>query len=231
MSVIFEVMGLYEIVVSGIDLSPLTSADELTTFQLAQRQGLRLIIQVVSNETFGEIAKLKTPYDMWIYLRTSYRRDSTLSYIFALRSFMRIDQRISLVQVSPSEFISAVETEGNRFAHLSQSSAARSSTYCTIVKDLFACQAAKRDFLLAWFAESHDNVVANLSSNDHLTYHEAMERILNLPSNHCSPCGASPKNSKPQHEDNAVSSSDGKKDKMRKKGSSSSSNSGGKECN
>jgi hypothetical protein len=75
MSVIFEAMGLYEIVVTGIDPSPLASAEELITFQLAQRQGLLVIIQVVSNEIFGEIAKLKTPHDMWIYLRTSYRRE------------------------------------------------------------------------------------------------------------------------------------------------------------
>jgi hypothetical protein len=36
MSVIFEAMGLYESVVSGIDPSPLVSAEELITFQLAQ---------------------------------------------------------------------------------------------------------------------------------------------------------------------------------------------------
>jgi hypothetical protein len=44
MSVIFEAMGLYEIVVSGIDPSPLAFAEELITFQLAQRQGLLVII-------------------------------------------------------------------------------------------------------------------------------------------------------------------------------------------
>jgi hypothetical protein len=136
---IFEVMGLYEIVETGIDPSPLTSGEELITFQLAQRQGLLVITQVVSNEIFGEIAKLKTPHDIWIYLRTSYRRDSTLSYVFVLRSFMRIEQRISSAKVSPSEFISGFEPEWNRIAHLSQSSAAGSSTYCKIVKDLFAC--------------------------------------------------------------------------------------------
>jgi hypothetical protein len=64
MSVIFEVMGLYEIVVSGIDPSSLASAEELITFQVAQRQGLLVIIQVVANEIFREIAKLKTPHDM-----------------------------------------------------------------------------------------------------------------------------------------------------------------------
>jgi hypothetical protein len=37
MLVIFEVMGLYEIVVLGIDLSPLASGEELITFPLAQR--------------------------------------------------------------------------------------------------------------------------------------------------------------------------------------------------
>jgi hypothetical protein len=99
------------------------------------------------------------------------------------------------------------------------------------MKDLFACQEAKPDFLLAWVAESYDNVVQNLSSKDHLTYHEAKEPILIIPSNHRSPSGASSKNSKPQHEANAISSSNGKKDKKKKKGSSSSSNSGGKECN
>jgi hypothetical protein len=104
-------------------------------------------------------------------------------------------------------YISAFETEWNRIAHLSQSSAAGCSMYRKIVKDLFACQEAKRDFLLAWFAESHDNVVENLSSKDHLTYHETKEGILNLPSNHRAPSGASSKNSEPQHEANALSSS------------------------
>jgi hypothetical protein len=56
----------------------------------------------------------------------------------------------------------------------------------------------------------------NLSSKDHHTYHEAKERILNLPANHRSPFGASSKNCKPQHEANAVSSSNGKKDKKEK---------------
>jgi hypothetical protein len=231
MLVIFEAMGLYEIDVSGIDPSLLVSVEELITFQHAQRQGLLVMIKVVSDEIFSQIAKLKTPHDMWIYLRTSYRCDSTLSYIFALRSFMSIEHRISPAKVSPSEFISAFETELNRIAHLSQSSASCFFTYSNIMKDLFACQEAKRDFLLVWVAESYNNVVENLSSKDHLTYHDTTEHILTLPSNHHSPSGASSKNSKPQHEANPVSSSNGKKDKKKKKGSSSSSNSGGKECN
>jgi hypothetical protein len=57
-------MGLYEIVVSGIDPSPLVSMEQLITFQVTRQQGLLVIIQVVSNEIFGEIAKLKTPQDM-----------------------------------------------------------------------------------------------------------------------------------------------------------------------
>jgi hypothetical protein len=72
-SVIFKVMGLYKIVVLGIDLFPLASLTELITFQLAQRQGLLVIIQVVSNDIFDKIAKHQTPYAMWIYLLMSYR--------------------------------------------------------------------------------------------------------------------------------------------------------------
>jgi hypothetical protein len=88
---------------------------------------------------------------------------------------MHIEHRISPAKDLPFEFISAFETEWNRIAHHSQSSAAGSSTYRKIVKDLFACQDAKSDFLLAWFAESHDNVVENLLSKDLLTYDDAKE--------------------------------------------------------
>jgi hypothetical protein len=124
MSHIFDAIGLYEIGGSRIDPSPLATAEELITFQLAQRQGLLVFIQVVSNKIFGTIAKLKTPHDIWIYLRTSYRRDSTLCYVFALQSFMHIKPRISAAKVSPSEFISAFDTDWNRISHLAQSSPA-----------------------------------------------------------------------------------------------------------
>jgi hypothetical protein len=75
--------------------------------------------------------------------------NSTLSYVYALRSFVRIKDQISPAKVSPLEFISAFDPEWKWIAHLSQSSAAGSSTYRKIVKDLFTCQEAKRDFLLA----------------------------------------------------------------------------------
>jgi hypothetical protein len=78
-----------------------------------------------------------------------------------------------------------------RMAHLSESSAAGSSTYQKIVKHLFTCREAKKDFLLAWFRESHDNVVESLSSEDRLTYYEAEKHILILHSNYQSPSGGS----------------------------------------
>jgi hypothetical protein len=54
-----------------------------------------------------------------------------------------------------------------------QDSAAGSSSYWKIGKDFFTYQEAKKDVLLAWFAEFLDNVVENLSSKDNRTYHEA----------------------------------------------------------
>jgi hypothetical protein len=57
-------MGLYNIVLLGIDPSLFASAEELITSQLSQRQGLLVIIMVVSNKLFPEIAKLKNPHDM-----------------------------------------------------------------------------------------------------------------------------------------------------------------------
>jgi hypothetical protein len=44
MSVILEAMGLYEIIISGIDPFPLASPEELITFQLALRQEPIVII-------------------------------------------------------------------------------------------------------------------------------------------------------------------------------------------
>jgi hypothetical protein len=124
----------------------------------------------------------------------------------------------------PSEFILLFETDGNWIAHLSQSFTTSSSKYGKIMKDLSTYQDVKRDFLLAWFAKPHDNVVENLSSKDHLTYHKAKKRILNLISNYRSPSGDSSKNSNPQQVANAISSSNRKKGEQIKKGSSSSYN-------
>jgi hypothetical protein len=89
----------------------------------------------------------------------------------------------------------------------------------------------EKGIFLVSFAESHDNVVDNLSSKDHLTYQKAKERIMILPTNYRSPSGASSRKSKPQYEANAVSSSNGKKDKKTNKRSSSSSFSCSKVCN
>jgi hypothetical protein len=61
---------------------------------------------------------------------------------------MRIEQQISPAMVPPLKLISAYETEWNRIAHLSQFSTARSSTYRKNVKDLFAFQEVKSNFLL-----------------------------------------------------------------------------------
>jgi hypothetical protein len=130
---------------------------------------------------------------MWIYLWTSYQCDSTHSYVFALRSFMRIEQRLSRAKVSPWEFILAVEMKWNRIAYLLQSSATGTATYRKIIQDLFAYHESNRDFLLAWFAESYDDFVENLLSKDNLTHYKAMERILNLPSNHHTRSRASPR--------------------------------------
>jgi hypothetical protein len=38
------------------------------------------------------------------------------------------------------------------------------------MKGLFTCQEAKRDGLIAWLAESYDNMIESLSSKDILTY-------------------------------------------------------------
>jgi hypothetical protein len=128
---------------------------------------------------------------------------------------MCIEQRISPAKVSPSEFISAFETEWNQIDHILQFSAAGYAMYRKSVNDLFTCQGVKRDFLVAWFTKSHDNIMENLSSNDHVTYHEIKESILNLPSNHCSPSRASSKNSKLQKKTDTVSSLKGKMDKRK----------------
>jgi hypothetical protein len=49
-------MGISQILISGIDQSPLASAEELITFQVEQQQDLLVIIQIVSNDIFGNIA-------------------------------------------------------------------------------------------------------------------------------------------------------------------------------
>jgi hypothetical protein len=106
---------------------------------------------------------------------------------------VRIEQRISPAKVSLLEFIATFETEWNWIPHFSQSSTTSSFTYRKIVKDLFPCQELKTNILLAWFAESHNNVVEMLMSKDHVTYYMAKKRILNLPSNYHLPLDLHPR--------------------------------------
>jgi hypothetical protein len=68
-------------------------------------------------------------------------------------------------------------------------------------------------FFLAWFAESHDNVVKTLSSIDTDTDYQAIEYILHLSSNYHFFSSTSSNNSKPQYEAKAASFSNGKKNK------------------
>jgi hypothetical protein len=89
------------------------------------------------------------------------------------------------------------ETEWNWIAYSSLSLAEGYSTYHNIVKDIFAWQVVTRDFLLALFGKSDDNVMKSLSSKDILTYYEAQEHILNLASEYHSSNNASSKTSKP----------------------------------
>jgi hypothetical protein len=72
MSLIVEVLSSQEIVVTAINPSPLAFVEQWITFQLAQSQGLLVKNQVVFNKILGEIAKLKTPHNMRIYLHMSY---------------------------------------------------------------------------------------------------------------------------------------------------------------
>jgi hypothetical protein len=64
MSAFFEAMGGYEIVVMAIDETQLMATKELLTSQLAQQQGLLIVIYAVSYTIFSKITKLKTPHDI-----------------------------------------------------------------------------------------------------------------------------------------------------------------------
>jgi hypothetical protein len=112
-------MGQDKIVVPGIEPSPLSSEEELIYFPLGQQQGLLLTRQGMSNKMFTEITKLKILYDMWIYHRKCSICDTIFSYVFALGSLMRIEQRINLGKVLWWEFILGFQTEWNLIALLS----------------------------------------------------------------------------------------------------------------
>jgi hypothetical protein len=231
LSGIFELRGLHEIIVLGIDQLTLGSPERLITFQVTQRQGLLVTIQVMSKKILSKIPNCKILHNNQIYLQTASRCNSTYSDVFVLRSFIGIEQRINLAKVSQLKFIFVFRPKWNQITYLSQSSTARSSTDCKIVKDLFACQEAKSHFLQAYLAESHDNIVENLWSKDNLTYHDAKEHVLNHCHNHHSSTGATSKNSKAEHETNSISLLNGKTANKKKTGSFVSSKSGGKSCN
>jgi hypothetical protein len=150
---------------------------------------------------------------------------------FALQSFMKIEPRLNLAQISWSQFILIFELEQNWIIHYLQSTTPSSSTFLKISKAKFAYQEKTRGYHLGCFAESHDNIVETLSSKDTLTYNETKNHILNLSPTYHSFSEVLSKNPNPQYEANPISLSDAKYNKKLKKWASWSSNLDGNESN
>ena len=113
------------------------------------------------------------------HLRTQYYSDSPFSFVHQLHCLLSMGTQYETSK-PVSDFIDKFETPR---ALLLQLSASEISSYRMKLNRFLACDEAKRDILLSMLIPSMTNIIDNISTKPSMTYAEARQRLVSLPSN------------------------------------------------
>ena len=88
MSIIFNVLGLHDIVVNGA--KPKGANINMDTFNEIVSAAIVLLIQVIAKPILTIIGRISDPHEIWNHLRTQYYSDTTFSFIYELNNLFTI---------------------------------------------------------------------------------------------------------------------------------------------
>jgi hypothetical protein len=167
MTIIFSAMRCEQLVVDGATPADDADEEEMEDYQQCRSQALLILIRGISQPILRTVAKKRDPHEIWKYLKETYHRDTAFSFV------QQITNLTSLPSVlDPSkpikEFLDLFEAEWQKLADFARSST--TDTYRAIFAKFLAEDKAKRDFLLAFIVNHHQNVVDNLTTKDDLSY-------------------------------------------------------------
>lgn len=177
MKLVWKAMKVSEIVIDGITPGNDATPKELEVYEHLRDQAAAVYLQVVSAEILEKIVELECPHRMWTALRTEYYRDSAFDLVFQFNKVFSLSSTYD-PSTPLSDFISTFETEWTRLQKLTKSS--RTDAYRNAMAQLLDFDEAKRDWLLAFLAPHHRNIIDNLTTKEGLTYHAVKQRLRDV---------------------------------------------------
>lgn len=172
-------LGLREIIIDGAKPAADASDAHKQAYNRCIQAGVYLFLQTLSRPILKTVNKMLDPHAIWIHLRTNYRRETPMSIVNELKHFTQLQQHYSPSSTSIGDFINEYEASYQRLYDLASSTSSTKSSnksLATYLED----DTTKRDFLLCFLADHHENVVDNLTTKPDLVYSKAKARLLNL---------------------------------------------------
>jgi len=90
MSMVFRAMRVYDIVVEGVRPVSYATEEECESYEALSDQALLILIQVLSNPILQKVSKYTNPHEIWRYLKQTFYRDNTFSFIYQVASLCRL---------------------------------------------------------------------------------------------------------------------------------------------
>jgi len=177
MTMVFKATGLYQVAIEGAVPSEGCSESEIEAYEEIRSASMVMFIQLISQQILSQCYRLTDPYKLWIHLKTQFYSDTAYSFVFQIHVLFSVEYE----QDKPiTEFIDKFEAE---WAILTQMATSGSSTYRTKLIEFLDQDEAKRDVLLSTLIPYMTNVIDNISTKGDISYAEAKQRLIGLPSN------------------------------------------------
>ena len=181
MELIFDEMGIKEIVIDGQQCPETATAEEKAIYNKMRQSALLILVQVLSISIFRTVAKKREPHAIWQHLRQQYYRDTAFSLVRLFEGFYTDAFSYNPYTFSLSQFIEQFETNWERIYSMVHSRSDNSSTsYRRTLASHYGNETFKRDQLLCFLSHHHENVIDNLTTKDSLTFADAKLRLLAL---------------------------------------------------
>src|SRR5258706_6943235 len=179
MIMVFTATRLYDVVIEGAKVSSDDTNSEKMAYIEIKSAATIMFLQVISKQILVQCNRILDPHELWNHLKTQFYSDTPFSFIHRMNSLFTIGT--SFDPFKPvSEFIDKFKTE---WAMLTQLSTSGSTPYRLKLKEFLAFDEAKRDILLSILIPHMSNIIDNISTKDTMSYAEAKQRIVGLPSN------------------------------------------------
>ena len=176
MSIIFNTVGLYDVVVNGTKLEP--TDDDIETFNEIISATIVLLIQLIVKPILTIIGRISDPHDIWNHLQTQYYSNTTFSFIYELNNLFTIGSTYDSTKPI-TEFIENFES---KWAIITQLSNRSNNLYQKKFNAFLGYDEVKRDILLSALVPYMEIVIDIISTKTDITFAKAKSRLIRRPS-------------------------------------------------